>query len=106
MLRRIGRQILLQQAGCADDDRQEVVEIVCDTAGEVTDCTHLLRLPELLFQLRSRRIAGPLCRHATANLRLQWTQHEQLADQHRDRQRDDRQHAEGPRAVASNGVDV
>src|SRR5690242_6802353 len=39
-----------QEVGIAPDDREEVVEIVSDTAGQAADGLHLLRLSKLLFE--------------------------------------------------------
>ena len=33
------------------DDIQNIVKIMCDTAGQCTDAFHLLSLPKLLFEL-------------------------------------------------------
>ena len=39
-----------QQLGVGEDDRQQIVEVVRDPAGELADRFHLLRLAELFFQ--------------------------------------------------------
>ena len=46
----VGRQFFEQQLAEADDRRQQIVEIVRDTAGEPADALHLLRLAELAFE--------------------------------------------------------
>jgi hypothetical protein len=33
---------MFQQLGISQDDRQQVVEVVCDAAGELTDGFHFL----------------------------------------------------------------
>ena len=43
-------QPLLQNLAVADDDAEQVVEVVRDAAGELAHGFHFLRLPELLFQ--------------------------------------------------------
>src|SRR5512144_1900970 len=47
----IAADALLQELQIAHDNGEQVVEIVCDAAGELAHCFHLLRLPELLFDL-------------------------------------------------------
>ena len=42
-------QVALQRFEIADDDGQQVVEVVRDAAGELADAFHLLRLPQPLF---------------------------------------------------------
>ena len=44
-------QIHLCEFGVTDDHVQQIIEIVCDTAGKLADCLHLLGLAQLLFQL-------------------------------------------------------
>ena len=44
---RLRRQLLVQQFQIAHDDGQQVVEIMSDAAGELTDGLHFLRLAEL-----------------------------------------------------------
>ena len=44
-------QLLVQQFQVAHDHREQVVEIVGDTSGELADGLHFLRLPELGFGL-------------------------------------------------------
>ena len=44
-----GRQRLVQRLAAVDDDREQVVEIVSDAAGELSDRLHLLRLTERLL---------------------------------------------------------
>ena len=41
--------------GEAEDDAEEIVEVVGDPPGEDADCFHLLRLPELLLEAPPRR---------------------------------------------------
>ena len=48
-------QLALKGFQIADDDRQQVVEVVRDAAGQVADALHLLRLPQRLFGLTTRR---------------------------------------------------
>ncbi len=48
-----------QQVEIADDDEQQVVEVVRQSAGQLADGFHLLRLQQLLFALPKRR-AGDL----------------------------------------------
>jgi len=43
--------ILAQQIEVADDDREQIVEIVSDAAGQIADRLHLLRLPKLIVDL-------------------------------------------------------
>ena len=43
--------ILAQQIEVADDDREQIVEIVSDAAGQIADRFHLLRLPKLIVEL-------------------------------------------------------
>ena len=50
----VGRELLEQQVGVAEDRGEQVVEVVRDAAGEPADRFHLLRLPELLFALPER----------------------------------------------------
>ena len=45
---------LCKLLGIPDDDREQIVEIMCDAAGEVADGLHLLRLTQGVFDL------GPL----------------------------------------------
>ena len=47
-----------QRVAVARDDGEEVVEVVGDAAGEPADRLHLLRLPELLLQMRVRVRGG------------------------------------------------
>ena len=47
-----GRETVLEVFQVAQDDCQQVVEIVRDAAGELTDRLHLLRLAQRLFDLR------------------------------------------------------
>ena len=46
------------QVGEAQHDREHVVEVVRDPAGELTDGLHLLRLTKLLFALAQRRLGS------------------------------------------------
>ena len=48
---RIVRQLLAQQIEISDHRHQEIVEVVSDTAGELAEALHLLRLKELLLSL-------------------------------------------------------
>ena len=48
---RVVLHVLQHQFAVADDDREKVVEVVRDAAGQPSDGFHLLRLPELLFEL-------------------------------------------------------
>ena len=58
-VRAISRQAARQKADVSQDGGEEVVEIVRDPAGQLTDCFHLLRLAELVFQpLAFRDVAG------------------------------------------------
>ena len=52
---RILRGGLFQNLDVAAHDHQQVVEIVGDAAGELAERVHLLRLGELLLDLRSAR---------------------------------------------------
>ena len=54
-----GRRTVHQHVAVADDDRQQVVEIVRDAAGETADRFELLRLPELILA-RLQRALGAL----------------------------------------------
>ena len=51
----MGAKRCLHQGNIAQDHRQQVVEVVGHSAGQLTNGFHLLRLPELRFQ-------GPLFR--------------------------------------------
>ena len=48
-LRRARRRCVLQQIEIADDDQEEIIEIVRDPAGQLADCFELLRLNQSLF---------------------------------------------------------
>ena len=48
-------RLLQQHLGVAADDGEQVVEVVGDAAGEPADGLHLLRLAELLLELRGGR---------------------------------------------------
>jgi len=47
--RRIPGDVALQQIKIADDDGEQIVEIVSDAAGEIADRLHLLGLPKPLL---------------------------------------------------------
>ena len=49
-VRILGRS-LFQQSGIAHYDGKQIIEIMGDAAGKLTDGVHLLGLPELSFQL-------------------------------------------------------
>jgi hypothetical protein len=52
-------ETVAQHAGVADDDRQQIVEVVGDTAGQAAHGFHLLRVTKLLFGVL-QRFAGSL----------------------------------------------
>ena len=56
--RGVAREPALEKLDVADDDGEQVVEVVGDAAGELTDGLHLLRLPERLLGLQA---LGHLC---------------------------------------------
>ena len=56
----IDRETIDQHLGVAVDDGQEIVEIVRDSARKLTDCLHLLGLPQLFFEPDA--IGDVLCR--------------------------------------------
>ena len=45
------RHLVEHQVGVAENRRQQVVEVVGDAAGQLSDCFHLLRLAQLLLEL-------------------------------------------------------
>ena len=47
------RQLALQEIEGADDDREHIVEVMGDAAGELAHRLHLLDLAELLLDLRA-----------------------------------------------------
>ena len=47
---RVGADAFEQEFGVSRDDREQVVEVMRDAAGEASDGFHLLRLAELLLQ--------------------------------------------------------
>src|SRR5206468_4030339 len=51
---RVLRQIREQQLGVAENEREDVVEIVRDAAGELSDRFHLLRAEQCLARLLER----------------------------------------------------
>ena len=51
----IAREPPLHHVEIADDDGEQVVEVVGDAAGELADRLHLLRLPELRLRLEASR---------------------------------------------------
>src|SRR5439155_1318731 len=53
-------QALGQQLAVAVDDRQQVVEVVRHSAGQLTDGLHFLGLTVLLFHRIERVLGGPL----------------------------------------------
>ena len=53
------RQVRAQQLDVAEDDREDVVEIVRDAAGELSDGFHLLRSKERLARLLDRFLRAP-----------------------------------------------
>ena len=46
-----GGETIQREAGAADDDREQVVEVVRDAAGQPPDGVHLLRLTQLVLEL-------------------------------------------------------
>ena len=50
-----------QQVGVPFDDRQDVIEIVRHTGGQLANGFHFLRLPQLEFELLG---GGDVCLHA------------------------------------------
>ena len=70
----VGRQLFLQAAEIADDDRQQVVEVVGEAAGQLSDGLHLLgldqcRLTGLLLGDVDRQHEGPEHPAVAADLR-------------------------------------
>ena len=53
--RRVGRAASSSELAVAEDDRQQVVEVVRDAAGELADRLHLLRLAQLLLERAGAR---------------------------------------------------
>ena len=52
---RVAGDAVRQQLDHAEDDGQDVVEVVSDAAGELADRLHLLRLAQLLLQPHAAR---------------------------------------------------
>src|ERR1700691_4266863 len=46
-----GLELVAEMLGIADDDREQIVEVMGDAAGELPHHLHLLGLPKLLFGL-------------------------------------------------------
>ena len=55
---RVAARPAKQDLGVAADHGQEVVEVVRDAAGELSDPLHLLRLPQLILERLSLRLSG------------------------------------------------
>ena len=56
----VSRQILEQKCGVAEDRGEQIVKVVRDTAGELPDRLHSLRLPQLFFKLM---LVGDVAEH-------------------------------------------
>src|SRR3954466_2100499 len=52
------REMPLQKFDIADDDREQIVEVVSDTACQLPDGLHLLNLPERLLRFSPLRDLG------------------------------------------------
>src|SRR3954468_3733253 len=67
-----------REVAVAVNGREQIVEVVCDAAGELADSFHLLRLTELLFSLTLlfekadvlNHVGGEVSSHAHGRLML------------------------------------